>query len=104
MDWIKNTPLCDVKADFSGFHGFAFISPHKSKDRSLESLAANIRNAGITKDWPLLATHFDGGFLFVYKEMNAPEFWQKADFFNTMGMAKVIPLIHFLNSIPNDAN
>jgi len=99
MEWLKNTSLQALKASYTGFHGFAFHSSQKSDERSLEALAANLINTGITKDLPLLATYFDGGFIFVYEEMNAPEFWRKADFFNEMGITVVEPLLFFLNRI-----
>jgi hypothetical protein len=99
MEWLKNTSLSDLKALYSGFHGFVLHSPQRSSERSLEALAANIRSAGIATDWPLLATYFDGGFIFVYKEMDAPAFWAKADFFNQTGMGNVEPLLFFLNRI-----
>ena len=98
MEWLKDTSLSDLKALYSGFHGFVLHSPVRSSERSLEVLAANIISAGITKDWPLLATYFDGGVIFVYKEMDAPAFWSKADFFNQMNVARVEPLIWFLNA------
>jgi hypothetical protein len=99
MKWLKNTPLQALKASYTGFHGFAFHCSQKSDERSLEALAANLRNAGITKDWPLLASYFNNGFVFVYEEMDTPAFWRKADFFNEMQTAKVEPLLFFLNRI-----
>lgn len=99
MEWLKQTSLSDLKALYSGFHGFVFHHPQRSDERSLEALAAILGNAGIVSDLPLLATYFDGGFIFVYKDMDAPAFWRKADFFNEMGFAKVEPLLFFLNRI-----
>jgi hypothetical protein len=99
MEWLKQTSLSDLKALYSGFHGFVFHSSIRSSEQTLEALAENIRKAGITNDYPLLATYFDGGFIFVYKEMDAPSFWAKADFFNQTGMGNVEPLLFFLNRI-----
>lgn len=99
MEWLKDISLSDLKALYRGFHGFVLHSSQRSSERSLEALAEIIRNSGITKDWPLLATYFDGGFIFVYKEMNAPAFWVRADFFNQTGMGNIEPLMFFLNRI-----
>ena len=99
MEWLKDTSLSDLKALYSGFHGFVLHSPVRSSEHALEMLAINIKKAGITNDYPLLATYFDGGFIFVYKEMNAPAFWSKADVFNQIGMGNVEPLVFFLNKI-----
>jgi hypothetical protein len=98
MEWLKQTSLSDLKALYSGFHGFVFHSSIRSSERALEMLAVNIKKAGITNDYPLLATYFDGGFIFVYAEMDAPAFWSKADFFNQMNVARVEPLLLFLNA------
>lgn len=99
MEWLKQTSLSDLKALYSGFHGFVLHSPHKSSERSLEALAVNIKKSGVTNDYPILATYFDGGFIFIYKEMDAPAFWAKADFINQTGLGTVEPLVFFLNRI-----
>jgi hypothetical protein len=98
MEWLKQTSLSDLKALYSGFHGFVFHSPVRSSERALEMLAVNIKSAGITNDYPLLATYFDGGFIFVYKEMDAPSFWARVDFFHQMNVARVESLLLFLNA------
>lgn len=99
MEWLKQTSLSDLKALYSSFHGFVLHSPHKSSERSIEALAANIKKSGVTNDYPLLATYFDGGFIFVYKEMDSPAFWSKVDFFNQMKVARVEPLAPFLKNL-----
>ena len=98
MEWLKQTSLSDLKTLYSGFHGFVFHSSIRSSESSLESLAANIIKSGVTNDYPLLATYFDGGFIFVYQEMDAPSFWAKIEFFHQMNVARVEPLIWFLNA------
>ena len=98
MEWLKQTSLSNLKALYSGFHGFVFHSSIRSSEQTLEALAENIRKAGITNDYPLLATYFDGGFIFVYQEMDAPSFWAKTEFFHQMNVARVEPLIWFLNA------
>lgn len=99
MEWLKQTSLNDLKALYSGFHGFVFHSPIRSSESALENLAANIIKSGVTNDYPILATYFDGGFIFVYKEMDAPTFWAKANFINQTGLGTVEPLVFFLDRI-----
>jgi len=98
MEWLKQTSLSDLKALYSGFHGFVFHSRIISSEHTLETLAANIIKSGVANDYPLLATYFDGGFIFVYQQMDAPSFWARVDFFHQMNVARVESLLLFLNA------
>jgi hypothetical protein len=66
------------------------------RESGIVNLANAIKNAGISKDFPILVSQDGNNTIFVYGEFNAPQFFQRADQFSMIGMATITPLLFFL--------
>lgn len=99
LEYLKNVNLQELKDNYMDNHGFALISDLRVKDLSIEILCNMIINKGITKDFPVLVTRIKNAVVFIYDKntsFNAPQFFSYADFFNTLGVGEVMPLLFFL--------
>jgi hypothetical protein len=98
-DYIKQIPLKEVKELYFENHGFVINSKFPVRESGIINLVNSIKNAGISKDFPILVTQDGDNTIFVYGEFNGPQFFQKADHFEMMGFAQIIPLLFFLKQL-----
>lgn len=95
-DYMQKMELQDFRAKYSNNHGFVFIVNSYVKNKSIESLVENMKTFGITKENPLCVSRVGNAILFAYKDFDGPLFFQVADRFNFMNLARVEPLHLFL--------
>lgn len=99
MITIENKSREEIKEKHLNNHGFAFITNSPVADQSIERLAQVLINVGIVTQIPVLISRTNNAIVFVYEEMNAPEFFQRASHFEqTFRVAQVVPLMHYLNA------
>lgn len=98
-EYLKNTNLQELKDSYMDNHGFVINSRLSVSDKHIEILAETIKNAGVSRDLPILVSRNGENTVFVYENLDAPELFKRAAIFNQLGVGTIIPLLFFLKQI-----